>query len=114
MCATGRQKAMRRYPPRTFFQREKQRSSSLIESLGEKVASPDTQGRPQDISRVEAPPGLKLLDRGFGLPIHQPDPSTPPPTTGKARFEFQSPVDQCCRGGDILAEIGEHIRNVAK
>lgn len=56
----------------------------------------------------------KMFDREFGLPIHQPDPSAPPPTTGKARLEFQSAVNQCCCGSYILAEVGEHIGNVAK
>ena len=63
---------------------------------------------------ASAPPDLKMLDRGFGLPLHQPDPSTPPPTNGKARFEFQRPVDQRHCDGDILAEIGEHIGDIAK
>src|SRR4029077_17510099 len=55
-----------------------------------------------------------MLDRGFRLPIHQPDPPTPPPTAGKARLELQSPIDQRRRGSDVLAEIGEHIGNIAQ
>ena len=35
MYITGRQKAVRRYPARTFFQREQQRSFGLLETPGD-------------------------------------------------------------------------------
>src|SRR6516164_1159972 len=66
------------------------------------------------IEWVEAHRGFEMADPDVGLCCPQPQPSTPLPTEGETRVEFNSTVHQCDCSGEVFAEVAKYTGNLAK